>query len=417
MGFLKSDGNQTYGANRPQGPPPASIPTSAPPQPPTSVPRNVKDALNILNNSKTNGETPAAPERKPSVEKISTTTPAVAPAPPEVKAAKKVKQLDGYVGFANLPNQVYRKAVKKGFEFTLMVVGESGLGKSTLINSMFLTDIYSNEYPGPSQRLKKTVAIDTQKVLLKEKGVNLTLTVVDTPGFGDAVDNSNCWDPVISYVESQYESFLDAETRVHRVQMPDTRVHVCLYFIAPSGHGLKPLDVEFMKRLHDKVNVVPVIGKSDTMTPEEIGHFKRQIMNQIVQAKIRIYEFPEDELMGNGINATEDHDRKENKKMKERVPFAIVGSNCLIENADGKKVRGRKYPWGIVDIESMDHCDFVPLRNMLIRTHLQDLKEVTNNVHYEITDVVNWLESLADRRIKFQIRIQWHKLKKKSEST
>lgn len=26
----------------------------------------------------------------------------------------KPKELDGYVGFANLPNQVYRKAVKKG---------------------------------------------------------------------------------------------------------------------------------------------------------------------------------------------------------------------------------------------------------------------------------------------------------------
>ena len=35
----------------------------------------------------------------------------------------KPKELDGYVGFANLPNQVYRKAVKKGFDFTLMVVG------------------------------------------------------------------------------------------------------------------------------------------------------------------------------------------------------------------------------------------------------------------------------------------------------
>lgn len=34
------------------------------------------------------------------------------------------KNLDGYVGFANLPNQVYRKSVKRGFEFTLMVVGE-----------------------------------------------------------------------------------------------------------------------------------------------------------------------------------------------------------------------------------------------------------------------------------------------------
>lgn len=30
----------------------------------------------------------------------------------------------GYVGFANLPNQVHRKSVKKGFEFTLMVVGQ-----------------------------------------------------------------------------------------------------------------------------------------------------------------------------------------------------------------------------------------------------------------------------------------------------
>ncbi len=37
---------------------------------------------------------------------------------------KRRKELDGYVGFANLPNQVYRKAVKKGFDFTLMVVGK-----------------------------------------------------------------------------------------------------------------------------------------------------------------------------------------------------------------------------------------------------------------------------------------------------
>lgn len=73
-----------------------------------------------------------------------------------------------------------------------LIAGESGLGKSTLINSMFLSEIYNNDqHPGPSLRSKKTVAVDTTKVLLKENSVNLSLTIVDTPGFGDAVDNSN----------------------------------------------------------------------------------------------------------------------------------------------------------------------------------------------------------------------------------
>lgn len=33
-----------------------------------------------------------------------------------------------YVGFATLPNQVHRKSVKKGFDFTLMVAGEIACG-------------------------------------------------------------------------------------------------------------------------------------------------------------------------------------------------------------------------------------------------------------------------------------------------
>lgn len=49
----------------------------------------------------------------------------------------------------------------------------------------------------------------------------------------------------------------------------------------------------------------------------------------------------------------------------------------------GKKVRGRLYPWGVVEVENSEHCDFTKLRNMLIRTHMQDLKDVTQDVHYE----------------------------------
>ena len=182
--------------------------------------------------------------------------------------------IDGFVGFSSLPRQVYRKALKNGFEFVMLVVGETGLGKSTLINSMFLTDIYNNK---ASAKMEKTVEVGTHQVLLEEGGVKLSLTVVDTPGYGDAVDNTDCWEPVVEYVEKQFDKFLEAETRVKRESLPDSRVHACLYFIAPSGHGLKRIDVEFMKRIHDKVNIIPVIGKADACTKEELVAFKQKV--------------------------------------------------------------------------------------------------------------------------------------------
>ncbi|XP_058790132.1 septin-7 isoform X2 [Phymastichus coffea] len=378
---------------------PPAVPTAPsvpPPQPPTApASNNVSNSTSInSNNSTTTIVVPPSAPAKPRLaaslsqtdssedsnkraenakEAAANATGVTLATAPRPTIPTKPKELDGYVGFANLPNQVYRKAVKKGFDFTLMVVGESGLGKSTMINSLFLTDIYSAEHPGPSLRMKKTVAVETSKVLLKENGVNLTLTIVDTPGFGDAVDNSNCWQPVIEYIENKYEEFLNAESRVIRRQIPDSRVHCCLYFIAPSGHGLKPLDIEFMQRLHDKVNIIPVLAKADTMTPDECAYFKKQVLNEIAQHKIKIYEFPE---------AEDEDESKLHKVLRDRVPFAIVGANTVIEH-DGKKVRGRKYPWGIVEVENLEHNDFIALRNMIIRTHLQDLKDVTNNVHYE----------------------------------
>lgn len=112
------------------------------------------------------------------------------------------------------------------------------------------------------------------------------------------------------------------------------------------------------------------------------------------------------------------------------IPFAVIGSNQLIE-VKGKKIRGRLYPWGVVEVENPEHNDFLKLRTMLVwvsadskvlkwlkgferengqksnscqfetfaanlycllvckgrncrcRTHMQDLQEVTQDLHYE----------------------------------
>ena len=51
---------------------------------------------------------------------------------------------------------------------------------------------------------------------------------------------------------------------------------------------------------------------------------------------------------------------------QDAIPFAVVGSNSVID-VNNKKVRGRMYPWGVAEVENIEHCDFTTLRNMLIR--------------------------------------------------
>ncbi|XP_059213621.1 septin 5b isoform X3 [Centropristis striata] len=282
-----------------------------------------------------------------------------------------------YVGFATLPNQVHRKSVKKGFDFTLMVAGESGLGKSTLVNSLFLTDLHKDrKLLNAEERINQTVEITKHTVDIEERGVKLKLTIVDTPGFGDAVNNSECWCAVTDYINQQFENYFRDESGLNRKNIQDNRVHCCLYFIPPFGHGLRPVDIEFMKALQDKVNVVPLIAKADCLTPSEIKKLKERLREEIDKYGIKIYQFPD-------CDSDEDEEfKRQDKELKESSPFAVIGSNTVVE-ARGQRVRGRLYPWGIVEVENPSHCDFVKLRTMLIRTHMHDLKDITSDCHYE----------------------------------
>lgn len=181
-----------------------------------------------------------------------------------------------------------------------MVVGESALGKSTLINTLFSTGLYQKKQaPPPDQERSQTVSIESISsgaasfsallcmcaVILtfiwssdiEENGVRLRLTVVDTPGYGDFVNNSAAWQPILENIESRFDAYLEQENRVNRAKLVDNRIHALIYFIEPTGHALKPVDIEFMRMLHDKVNLIPVIAKADTMTEEEVQDFKKRV--------------------------------------------------------------------------------------------------------------------------------------------
>ena len=58
------------------------------------------------------------------------------------------------------------------------------------------------------------------------------------------------------------------------------------------------------------VNIIPLIAKADTMTPDECDDFKKEILREIETHKINIYEFP-------------DHDDEEENR------FVSNMTNCL----------------------------------------------------------------------------------------
>uniref|UniRef100_A0A7N6A4F5 Neuronal-specific septin-3 n=1 Tax=Anabas testudineus TaxID=64144 RepID=A0A7N6A4F5_ANATE len=282
----------------------------------------------------------------------------------------------GYIGIDTIIEQMRKKTMKTGFDFNIMVAGHSGLGKSTLINTLFKSQV-SRRSTGWSrdEKIPKTVEIKSVSHVIEEGGVKMKLTVVDTPGFGDQINNDNCWEPISKYINEQYEKFLKEEVNIARKKrIPDTRVHCCLYFISPTGHSLRQLDIEFMRRLSHSVNIIPVIAKADTMTIEERQEFKQRVRKELEMSGIEFYpqkEFDEDM-----------EDKSDNDKIREAMPFAVVGSDKEYQ-VNGKRVLGRKTAWGIVEVENPHHCEFAQLRDFLIRSHLQDLKEVTHNIQYE----------------------------------
>ncbi|KEF60193.1 uncharacterized protein A1O9_05043 [Exophiala aquamarina CBS 119918] len=117
---------------------------------------------------------------------------------------------------------------------------------------------------------------------------------------------------------------LAEEARIKRnARFKDNKVHVLLYFITPTGHGLRELDIELMKRLSPCVNLVLVTGKAEAHTPEELQESKSLIIADIEHYNIPVYKFPEN---------LEEDDRdtiQENTELRNLLPFAFVGLEAL----------------------------------------------------------------------------------------
>lgn len=141
---------------------------------------------------------------------------------------KRNLELGGHVGFDSLPDQLVSKSVAQGFCFNILCVGmsachrtlckvdecalmwsfgavmwkyfvpllcplyvvcslfkgETGIGKSTLMNTLFNTTFENEE----ASHYENKVQLRPQTYDLQESNVNLKLTIVHTVGFGDQIN-------------------------------------------------------------------------------------------------------------------------------------------------------------------------------------------------------------------------------------
>lgn len=260
-------------------------------------------------------------------------------------------------GFDSIPNQVTTKRTIHGLSFNLIVVGPTGIGKTTLINSLF--DFEFGDSPDYERDINE-VELRVKEYRPQNKTIDMKLTIIETKGFNNQLDRSEIYKPIVNYIEARYKDYLRDELRVQETKyndIADSRVHCCIYMISPTARGLKPIDLVTMKKLHQRVCLIPVIGRSDQLTQQERQSIKRAIMKEIAENGIEIYQ-------------THEHD----------LPFAVAASDDIVYE-NGKRQRVRCFPWGRMFIER--DSDFPQLRDLLLRSNMLSLIDTTNDVHYE----------------------------------
>ncbi|EGF82013.1 hypothetical protein BATDEDRAFT_4529, partial [Batrachochytrium dendrobatidis JAM81] len=198
---------------------------------------------------------------------------------------------------------------------------------------------------------------------------------------------------IIRYIEAQFEATLMEESKVRRnPKSPDFQTHACVYMLSPdiiiASNGLSLVDRHVLTSLCSRVNVIPCLAKSDLLTVRQLKSVRSLVANDLVEYKIPVYSFPEDDDDDEPLQADPDAPLP----LSTFVPFRLVNSEVTQVDdeaiftglvVDNKKILGREYTWGVVEVENTEHCDFIELKNALFGSHLEDLKLSTRESLYE----------------------------------
>ncbi|KAG0244251.1 hypothetical protein BGX31_009532 [Mortierella sp. GBA43] len=121
-----------------------------------------------------------------------------------------------------------------------------------------------------------------------------------TPGYGSVVDARTNFNLFMNYVCQTFEQknarispFMEvSNNELMRSLVTGVGAHrfidICFYLIL---HRLKPTDVEYMRLISEKANVVPIIAKVDTQSEQQVQELKVQVLKSLKEQGVPIYTF------------------------------------------------------------------------------------------------------------------------------
>ena len=130
---------------------------------------------------------------------------------------------------------------RAGLSFRVMLVGESGLGKSTFTRALFRPYVPDAELSAGDADSRVPLRARTAEIrevvfTVENDGFPVEFTVVDCPGYGDSIDSTEWIDSIVGHVTktfgSHYETTASAGQAVGNGLQRDGLIHACLYFIA-----------------------------------------------------------------------------------------------------------------------------------------------------------------------------------------
>ncbi|KAI9496066.1 Septin-type guanine nucleotide-binding (G) domain-containing protein [Zychaea mexicana] len=310
--------------------------------------------------------------------------------------------------------------------FNVMVAGQAGTGKTMFVRTL-CERLKCNIIQGTleesrpmvlKEQLRATEDFYSVSMHVEEDGERISFTLIDTPGFDDGLAIDHQLRYVAKYIDHQFERTLIEETKVKRdTKALDTQIHACLYFLDTMDNCLSDTDRYALRVLSSRVNVIPIIGKADTLTVCQRENLKKGFRNDIFDAlQIPIYGFidleddQEDEasngqalergsltmtcileMLRECVDEDDDEDARTMIGYLEQMPYTTFGYEedpdtgrpVPLTPRETQHILGRRYPWAVVECSNPDHCDFEKIRSMIVTDHRDMLRIDTFERFYE----------------------------------